>query len=98
GFGRSIAYLEPSEDGETATYSLRDLDGNVIGASPPQPFSSGIEPHTGVGYGAGALIAPISATAEFETIDVGYMGPDGSFARVASVPRRDSDEVYSARA
>jgi len=98
GFGGSVTYLETSEDAEQATIVLRDLEGKQIGASPPQPFTFGLEPYTGVAYGAGALVAPLSDDVSYATIDVGYMGPDGTFAKVASVKRQDTDELYTARA
>lgn len=98
GFGGSVAYLETAEDAEQATVVLRDLEGKQIGASPSQPYTVGLEPYTGVAYGAGTLIAPLSDDASYSTIDVGYMGPDGSWAKVASVERQDTDELYSARA
>ncbi len=98
GFSGSVAYLETSEEAEEATVVLRDLEGAQIGASPTQPFTVGLEPYTGVAYGAGTLITPLSADASYATIDVGYMGPDGRWAKVASVARQDVDELYTARA
>lgn len=98
GFGRSIAYLEADEAAEQASYVLRGLDGALIGSSPPFPFDGSIEPYTAVPYGAGALIAPLPSDTELSTIDVGYLGPDGSFAKVGGVPRQGGDAVYTARA
>jgi hypothetical protein len=98
GFGRSIAYLEADEAAEQASYVLRGLDGALIGSSPPFPFDGSIEPYTAVPYGAGALIAPLPSDLELSTIDVGYLGPDGSFAKVGGVPRQGGDAVYTARA
>jgi hypothetical protein len=98
GFPGSVAYLETSEDAAQATIVLRKLDGSTIGSSPSQPFTVGLEPYTGVAYGAGTLIAPLSDDPDYGTIDVGYMGPDGTWAKVASVERQDTDELYTARA
>lgn len=98
GFGGSIAYLEPDPSGTQASYVLRDLDGDILGQSAPQAFTEGLEPYTAVAYGAGALLAPLSEDASFRTLDVGYMGPDGSFTRAARIERRDTDELYTARA
>jgi hypothetical protein len=98
GFGGSVVYLEPNADNSQVTYVLRDLNGAMISSSPVEPFTDGLEPYTAVAYGAGALVAPLSTDPSFPTMDVAYVGPDGSFARVASVERPGNDGLYTARA
>lgn len=98
GFGNSVAYLDSNADGSQVTVVVRDITGNTLGSSSPEPYDPNVQPYTAVGFGAGALIAPLSNDASFKTLQVGYVGADGKFAHVASVERPGDDGLYTARA
>ncbi len=97
GFGSSIAYMVPNEDSSQVTFTVRDLAGNTLGTSPVEPYNANVDPYTGVAFGTGALVAPVSSDPDFKTMEVAYIGSDGGYRHVASVDRPGDDGLYSAR-
>lgn len=70
---------------------LDEVQGGVLQAA--------LEPYTGTPYQGGALIAPLSDDASFSTLHVGFWSPGAAApARVATVTRSSTNDLYSARA
>lgn len=96
GFPGTLVTQTLSEDGD-ATYDLVDFADTPLGPRLSGKYQAALEPHTARAYGEGALLAPLSSSDGFGTLEVAYLS--GSALRtIAYFDRAGTDELYSARA
>lgn len=79
------------------SYALTNLQGQKPIDDAGYTLQDGVEPFTAVAHETGALIAPISRDPAFPRLDVGFRSPTTALATVASIDRRSTDRLYSAR-
>lgn len=82
----------------SVSYVLAGLDGAEIEVEGGGVLQDSIEPHTATAHEGAALIAPLSGDPSFRTLEVGRRSPSEGLARVASITRESSEDLYSARA
>jgi hypothetical protein len=104
GSGQDLLLLRYGEEDESTgsyaiTYAQVGLDGQVRWEEPGGVLQAALEPYSATAFEGGALIAPLSDDPAFGTLSVGWWSPSSTgIARVASVARTSTNDLYSARA
>lgn len=92
----TLIYGDETEGGYELGVGTMGWDGTSIGETPVGEIGSDAEPFVGAPGAGGVLLAPMPGD-DPRAVVVGEVGPDGTYAAVASVERAGDNSFYGAR-